>query len=297
MQTEPSLPARSNIDGALPMNQLGLTLVELLVVVAIIVVLLALLSPALDQAVYQAELVTCETKLRGLAVSAFNYAWAFNRRYPNKPAVDAGKAAVACELNPVLANHGGEAEGGYDIRPIIEPYFDINGLMNCPLSKAVDLVSTSPTSNVHSNYAQFYGWRYKDGPRLERGMRKVGDRFEFQGAAFHVLASDWEAIFDGSWNQNAHPDKDGVLAPVVLQDEMYGTTGVFYTASMWVAGGSHRGAVDRNFVFDDGSVHRFADVKQSQSNPARMADSRLVAVPTRANSVDALVNHMWLPRQ
>ena len=39
----------------------GLTLIELLVVITIIVILLALLMPAIDKAIYQSELAVCET--------------------------------------------------------------------------------------------------------------------------------------------------------------------------------------------------------------------------------------------
>ena len=45
----------------------GFTLVELLVVITIIVILLALLAPALDKAIYQAELAVCGTRVRAIA--------------------------------------------------------------------------------------------------------------------------------------------------------------------------------------------------------------------------------------
>ena len=48
----------------------GFTLIEQLVVVTILVLLLALLAPALDRAVYSAELTVCGTTLRTLASSA-----------------------------------------------------------------------------------------------------------------------------------------------------------------------------------------------------------------------------------
>src|ERR1043165_1931025 len=50
------------------------TLIELLVVITIIVVLLALLTPALDKAMYQAELAVCGANLRAIANGAIPYA-------------------------------------------------------------------------------------------------------------------------------------------------------------------------------------------------------------------------------
>src|SRR5207253_2093486 len=48
----------------------GFTLIELLVVVTVIVALLAMLAPALDKAVYQAELAVCAANLRTIASAA-----------------------------------------------------------------------------------------------------------------------------------------------------------------------------------------------------------------------------------
>src|SRR5687767_44112 len=58
------------------------TLVELLVVMTIIAVLLALLTPALDVAVYEAELVVCASRLDALAKGVTHYALDFRRQYP-----------------------------------------------------------------------------------------------------------------------------------------------------------------------------------------------------------------------
>ena len=61
------------------------TLIELLVVITVIVILLALLAPALDQAIYQAELAVCGSKLRAVATSALSYAVESKRHFPHRP--------------------------------------------------------------------------------------------------------------------------------------------------------------------------------------------------------------------
>jgi prepilin-type N-terminal cleavage/methylation domain-containing protein len=63
------------------------TLIELLVVVTVIVLLLALLTPALDKAVYQAELTVCATRLRTIATGSVTYAFDYRRAYPHRPGV------------------------------------------------------------------------------------------------------------------------------------------------------------------------------------------------------------------
>jgi len=61
----------------------GFTLVELLVVITIIVILLALLTPAMDKAIYQAELAVCGAKLNGIAAGVTLCASANRRHYPH----------------------------------------------------------------------------------------------------------------------------------------------------------------------------------------------------------------------
>lgn len=58
------------------------TLVELLVVSTLIVILVALLSPALDKAVYEAELVTCAAQLKGWGGMAHQFAMDRKRSLP-----------------------------------------------------------------------------------------------------------------------------------------------------------------------------------------------------------------------
>src|SRR5687768_324821 len=65
-----------------PMSRRGFTLVELLVVVTIIVVLLAMLVPALSKAVYQAQLAQCAAGLRATGTGVIEYASANRRFYP-----------------------------------------------------------------------------------------------------------------------------------------------------------------------------------------------------------------------
>ena len=59
------------------------TLIELLVVITIIVVLLSILVPALDKAIYRAELVRCAGgNLKVMASGVTTYAMENKRYYP-----------------------------------------------------------------------------------------------------------------------------------------------------------------------------------------------------------------------
>jgi prepilin-type N-terminal cleavage/methylation domain-containing protein len=58
------------------------TLVEMLVVVAIIALLLAILLPAMDQARYATRLATCATGVRQIALASTSYATDFTAFYP-----------------------------------------------------------------------------------------------------------------------------------------------------------------------------------------------------------------------
>src|SRR5687767_13925462 len=69
----------------------GFMLIQLLVVIGIIVILLAILTPALDRAMYSAELAACGSTMKGLALSGLTYAFDHNRVYPSRrrpPIVD-----------------------------------------------------------------------------------------------------------------------------------------------------------------------------------------------------------------
>src|ERR1041385_5328344 len=97
------------------------TLIELLVVITIIVVLLALLTPALDRAVYQAELASCGGRLKALGAGFALYAFNNGRRYYSHDRYDAMRVA-----DP-------DAYGGVDLRVPYRGYIDA-GLYADPLS-------------------------------------------------------------------------------------------------------------------------------------------------------------------
>src|SRR5687767_2102205 len=92
----------------------GFTLVELLVVIAIIVVLLALLTPAMDQAIYQAELTVCGTRTRAIAMGALDYAGANRRAYPYRKGVQDKNTA---QWQPHSLNSSGGSKSVHDDRP------------------------------------------------------------------------------------------------------------------------------------------------------------------------------------
>jgi prepilin-type N-terminal cleavage/methylation domain-containing protein len=254
----------------------GFTLIELLVVVTIIVLLLALLTPALDRAVYAAELAVCGSKQHAVAASVLTYALGNQRRYPVRYVLDGYRRPTLLAMT--------EYPTYPDDRRTLAEIFPLNPLLNDPLTRKIDLEGPDAKSEIYSTYAMWFGWRYKVSGRADQGMHKIGDRFTWLGDSFRVLVSDWDGFYNETPQQiNTHPDRDGVMFDVAMQDQdLYGTpltTGpTITTFSFWHSpGGVPRGPVDTNYAFDDGSVSRYDDV-------AIQEPDRMVRVPQQENN-------------
>jgi len=253
------------------------TIVELLVVITILVVLLALLMPALDRAIYQADLTVCAAKTRAAANGALQYAFDHSKRFPYRQTIDDGD-----HIRPdyLAVNAVGSAGAvSFDDRPTIRNYIPLNPTLNCPLTPAVDLEVQEPSAQtfVYTSYALWFGFRFGRTTNPEPGMRKLGDRFAWQGSGFDLLASDSDSIDIDKWVGTAHPDAGGQLNSEVLRNEL--NDGYFVTFSFWTnrnRGQVTRDGVDLNFAHTDGSVRRMLNVL--------VDDTRLVPVPDRSST-------------
>jgi type II secretory pathway pseudopilin PulG len=248
----------------------GFTQIELLVVVKIIVLLLALLAPALDRAIYQAELATCSAGMDGLANAAILYTSSSKQYYPTRSGVQYNYFDQPCTL-----------KGPYDDRPTLRPYIPINKIQ-CPLTDGANL-ETTQSSAVWSSYRLWFGWRFVNhSGMIKRGNRWSWSTVEDGSIRFRVLLSDADTVADtAGLIYTSHPDNDGALNLVPYQDQpSYGTAlpgGVGGAFTMWTyRGTTYRGALDMNFAYDDGSVDRLTDIKMNEVSFNGQKDSERV---------------------
>jgi prepilin-type N-terminal cleavage/methylation domain-containing protein len=268
----------------------GFTLVELLVVITIIVVLLALLTPALDRALYQAEMALDGANLKAVALASTSYAAASRNRYPHRSALhkDATTDGQPNFLNNPWA--GGGDPRSADDRYAMMDYLHLNALLD-PLCDKIDIdpgstrpyqkdaAQNSPEPFVMSGYQLFFGWQYAGG---HQGMKKLGDRFAWSGTAnlfnkatsdtFDVLATDQNSMTrDLRGIASSHPEDKGVLQLQTLRNEpapsdtsVLGLNeGFYYVLSRWITNEAteRRGALDLNTARTDGSVTRMNNVE------------------------------------
>lgn len=244
------------------------TLVELLVVISIIVVLLAMLSSALDAAMYQAELAVCSARLHATAMGATAYAGNAARRYPYRNMGNTSEWGTSRTIAFV--------DKGYDLRPMISPYTPISALLD-PLSPKVDFSSsaTGPNDLVMGPYCLWFSFAYPSG----KPMNRLGDRMyipKWAGALaseFRVLGSCFDSIWEAPARAfNAHPDNPPAMLPMSWQKSPYSpalasssgvtvndpTTTYNVTDTRWTLTTTwKRGLTDQNVAFDDLSVVRY----------------------------------------
>ena len=268
-----------------------------MVVVTIIVVLLALLAPALDQAVYQAELAICGTRQKIVATGALTYAMDHRRAYPARQNL----AAATFAHKELVA----DPNKGYDARPLIEGYVPTDALVD-PLTKKIEVgrSETRPDSMVFSSYSLWFGYGYAN----HTAMNRVGDRLSWMEDSatgrvtyrFSSLVSDFDLFNVGASVFGSHPDETGVLWNQCLQDVVSGVyqAGVSvrgsgrFVISRWLNGTrTDRGLIDRNFAFDDGSVARHTDLDPDEP----LNSGLLVRVPSAINQGNTAASHDSLP--
>jgi competence protein ComGC len=274
------------------------TLVELLVVVSIIVVLLAMIAPAMDRAVYQAELAACGANLSAVAKGATAYGPENKRLYPYRPSLADGERPI------YIGRSGGWTSDtarntNLDDRYVFRSHISTKALV-CPLDGKVDLSvqASRPKTWVYSNYEIYFGWRFKD----EKAMARLGDRFEYAGQGYSVLAVDHESFFrdvDVDLFGSTHPDSLGVFWQNVVQDQdnppPYNLThGGTY--SFWGIVSRARGTVDRNFAFTDLSVTRYDRVVWTFQGASEINDPRMMRIAAYTSKTKEVERQLQLPR-
>ena len=260
--------------------RIGFTLVELLIVITIIVVLLALLAPAMDKAIYQAELAACGANLRAVATGAMVYAMGSKRSYPYRAGVREGTVWAPYtvyngnpQTNAFFSGLGRQVDlTVYDDRPILRTFLSLNGHLNDPLSGKIDLEHVDVDSNTDAVLSLWFGWSYPG----QRGMHRLGDRWAYANASigadwsFDVLASDTMYMNGVANVQGSHPDDLGTMINRVHQNQDNGVPGGFkFVKSYWWSN-TGRGLVDLNYALQDGSVERYSKVGMIDSSMARV---------------------------
>ena len=291
------------------------TLIELLVVVTILALLLALVVPAMDQAVYQAELSVCAARQDAVGVGVLGYAFDHKRRYPHREHL-ANWYSVPLILNYTIFGQF------IDDRPMLRPYIAINKMLNCPLQKQVDLDDPDFDVMIFGGYNLWFGMQYRNNDWLfdaggaaansgrNSGMFKIGDRWEFhdrnwgqQPVRSNVLVNDrYLPNPDKSAVHSSHPG-DGYFNDV-YERAVYGIA-PRGTISIWSSLDARAaGKVDLSALFDDGSVRRYNDVRWDMNKPYsdernRSVDERFQSSPAWNNSNDWDALRWWevTPRQ
>jgi prepilin-type N-terminal cleavage/methylation domain-containing protein len=259
------------------------TLIELLVVVTIIVVLLALLTPAIDKAIYSAELAACGANLKGLGTGATTYALDHRRAYPYRP--------MTHDPNwwhgmPIVLRQA----PGPSLHETTRPYIPADMYLD-PLAGKIDLDSLLPSTHIQGNYAIWFGYGYHQNSSMDR----LGARLGFDGRRYDVLASDFDYILTTQpYVGGSHPDAKGVMSFVAFDFAAAGLApaqtpavptpqgnDLNWSGSRWESGANwRRGTIEMSWARTDGSVSRLDAVGLNElDDGSAVDDPRVDKVP------------------
>jgi prepilin-type N-terminal cleavage/methylation domain-containing protein len=258
MSMKPPVPARQS-------HVAAFTLVELLVVVAIIAILLSLLLPTLNRTRYQARITVCSSKMHQIGLGLLNYSIAHKGRMPERPGFtpDIGTSvpSILAQLGPIENN---------DLRPLFRPYVvKINGLFRCPFVDKVDLELVVPRLEVECSYDMWFNWPEPplggsaNAPDITDVMEDVDETFTNAGKDYNVLIStrsgrDVAGVIPDF--TSSHPDYPrNMFGPISADGIFIGSNQrvfSFYRGTSW-----ELSQLDRNFLFSDGHTKTFSHIK------------------------------------
>ncbi len=227
-------------------RRVGFTLVELLVVVAIIALLVSILLPSLGKAKEQARIVSCMSNLKGLGLSYTFYAAENNDWYP-----------AASAYGGVIYGDGAGSEYAWDT--ILYPYYQNIDMIRCPsdnLDRSSYYVADSvPEDRRHPRSYAMNGSVSHFGPSLVSPVpwpAMVHKTIETTLPAETVLLADmWDSDY-GLVNSYYH------YTPNIYGDYQGSYTGLYgshttpYTSRLPTF--YHRNDEAANFLFCDGHV-------------------------------------------
>jgi prepilin-type N-terminal cleavage/methylation domain-containing protein len=221
------------------MERRAFTLIELLVVITVLMILAAMLLPALTAAKYSAKLTVCASNLDQYGKALYTFAATNDRLYPD---------TVALKNRRIIK------EGAHDLRPELKPYVGDFNFLNCPFSPLGEIdQNTATTNKIGTTYEYWYGSPVKSG-QSESIIKRISDvtmtvTESGDTLGFSVLAGD----ADRHSPNNTVKQISAMPAP-----DLTFYTQLSRSSSFWWKAQTGHGPLDRAFVFTDGhvKVHR-----------------------------------------
>ncbi len=139
----------------------GFTLVELLMVIAIMAALLAMALPGLQKARAAANVISCGSNLRQQSVAM--QAYVHEQRDSALPWTERYSSGWAIRMTPYIGQPHAALKGDPDDNAHVESLFKNYSLFRCPENK----LKTGPA---------FYHWNYGYNARLSAGVTSASDK-------------------------------------------------------------------------------------------------------------------------
>lgn len=251
------------------MKKKNFTLIELLIVVAIIAILAAILFPSLQKAKYLARLAVCTSDLRQQGLGLTMWADDNDGKWAERTVYSSGNR------QPNLLKSGSS-----DDRELFDKMLGGLQFTNCTFigEPPYDIATVGGTF-VLSGYEYWVGGAIDDS-QPNSNLKRITDTMVWTSGTtnyeFDILVADTDRRRNASKSiELSHPDSLG-LAPLQLID-------VGYKIYMYFSWDGLRGTVDRNFLHTDGSVNRIMKIEGATNSSW---DSRLVRVPYKSSRTD-----------
>ena len=225
------------------------TLIELLIVVAIIGILVSLLLPSLGRARYTSKLAVCKSNQSQIGKILFLIAKENNGRHWQRSGIN--------KPTEILYQ-------GNDHRDSIEEFGATSEVLNDPFCKKIDIFNSTGKTVIEMSYTIFAGVAFSGGKSLSHLSK---NEFSFNGDSFDILAADYEHSVNPHGIEMSHPNR-GNTAKLQYAGEDHAT----HLLSRFSIKAYSK--YDRNFLRQDGSVF---GLKTS------MNDNRLKKIPIFLN--------------